>query len=81
MVLHLKYFASLAEIVGRDSESIDIDPSTDLDDLWRLLIERHPSLGDLGYRPLAACDMEYAGWGRSLDGVKEVAFLPPVSGG
>jgi molybdopterin converting factor small subunit len=32
-------------------------------------------------KPAAACDGIYAGWDRILDGVAEVAFLPPVSGG
>jgi molybdopterin converting factor small subunit len=30
---------------------------------------------------MAACDREYATWDRPLAGVREVAFLPPVSGG
>jgi molybdopterin converting factor small subunit len=30
---------------------------------------------------MIACDMEYAGWDHLLEGVDEVAFLPPVSGG
>jgi molybdopterin converting factor small subunit len=45
------------------------------------LVARHPALDAIGYRPLVACDLEYSSWDRALDGVREVAFLPPVSGG
>jgi molybdopterin converting factor small subunit len=54
---------------------------SDVTDLWRDLLERHPTLADIGLRPLVACDMAYADWDTVLDGVGEVAFLPPVSGG
>jgi len=30
---------------------------------------------------LVACDVEYRDWSAKLDGVREVAFLPPISGG
>ena len=40
-----------------------------------------PALRNLDYRPLVACDLSYADWDAALDGVAEVAFLPPVSGG
>ncbi len=53
----------------------------DVSALWSALVERHPALESTGFRPLVACDMEYAGWDASLEGVREVAFLPPVSGG
>ena len=49
--------------------------------LWRAHVERYPPLGTLAYRPLVACDMGYSSWERELAGVREVAFLPPVSGG
>ena len=49
--------------------------------LWTRLGERHPGLARLSYRPLVACDADYADWDRSLDDVHEVSFLPPMSGG
>ncbi len=81
MTLEVRYFASLAECVGRRSEQVELPEGTDVAGLWQRLAERHAGLGRLGYRPLAACDLEYVAWDRSLDGVREVAFLPPVSGG
>ena len=79
--LEVRFFASLAERTGVSTETIDLDPGARVVDLWAALEERHPELRNLGYRPLVACDGSYAGWDDSLDGIVEVAFLPPVSGG
>ena len=77
----MRYFASLAERAGAVAESVELPAGTDVDGLWRILADRHPSLGALPQRPMAACDMTYSEGSRVLDGVREVAFLPPVSGG
>lgn len=81
MLLAVRYFASLADRTGCATESVEIAAGTDVAGLWRELSRRHPSLEDCGFRPLVACDHEYADWDRTLAGVSEVAFLPPVSGG
>ena len=81
MTVEVRFFASLVERAGLSVESVEVEPATDVTALWQMLIERHPALGDLSFRPLVACDLEYAAWDRRLDGVREVAFLPPVSGG
>lgn len=81
MTIAVRYFASLAELAGCSEERFEIAAGTDVAGLWRMLAERHPALGRLGYRPLAACDLEYARWDTPLDEVGEVAFLPPLSGG
>lgn len=81
MLVEVRYFASLTDKTRLTRESIEIDPSIDVHELWRRLTERHPELATISYRPLVACDREYADWKRSLAGVREVAFLPPVSGG
>ena len=81
MKLEVRYFASLVELTGRTSETLDIDDGADIHALWSSLVDRHPGLADLSYRPLVACDMNYADWDTQIVGVREVAFLPPVSGG
>ena len=81
MVVGVRFFASLVDRTGCSEESIEVEAGTDVQTLWDLLTRRHPSLAELDYRPLVACDLVYAGWDRSVDGVSEVAFLPPVSGG
>jgi molybdopterin converting factor small subunit len=77
----VRYFASLVDRTGVATETVEIDPAADVARLWDRVREIHPRLADVTIRPLAACDLEYASWDRKLDGVAEVAFLPPVSGG
>jgi molybdopterin converting factor subunit 1 len=79
--VEVRYFASLADRAGAAAETVEIDGACDVEALWQALVARHPELKQMGYRPLVACDMEYSGWDRRLEGVREVAFLPPVSGG
>ena len=81
MTLRVLYFASLRDRAGVGEETVEIAPGTDVTALWSLLGERHPPLSAAGVKPLVACDRAYAAWDRVLDGVAEVAFLPPVSGG
>lgn len=81
MKLEVRYFASLVELTGRSSETLEIEDGADVRAVWSVLLERHPGLADLSYRPLVACDMNYADWDGPVRGVQEIAFLPPVSGG
>ena len=81
MVVEIRYFASLAQHAGCSRESVELQDGADVTTLWRMLEQRHPGLAEVGFRPLVACDLDYAGWDRTLEGVREVAFLPPFSGG
>ena len=81
MIVEVRYFASLVQRTGCSSEKVELQDDADVSALWSLLEKRHPGLADLGFRPAAACDRSYVDWDRALDGVREVAFLPPVSGG
>lgn len=81
MEIRLRFFASLAERAGCRTECLKLREGSDVAALWQILEQRHPGLSNLGFRPLVACDQAYAGWDRILDDVKEVAFLPPLSGG
>jgi molybdopterin converting factor subunit 1 len=81
MKLIVRYFASLKDAAGCTQETLDVADGADVTALWRAIEARHPALAGLGYRPLVACDRSYAGWDQPLEGVDEVAFLPPVSGG
>ena len=81
MRIEVRWFASLAERTGVNSEIVDVPEGTDVAGLWRLLAARHARLAGTSYRPLCACDRTYASWDQSLEGVTEVAFLPPLSGG
>ena len=79
--IEVRFFASLVEPAGGSELTLQVPPSLDVEGLWQLLVERQPALGRVAFRPLVACDQVYADWDRRLEGVREVAFLPPVSGG
>ena len=81
MILRVLYFASLRDRTGTHEDTLDVPPATDVGGLWLRLQRRYPRLAEVTVRPLVACDMTYASWDKVLDGVGEVAFLPPVSGG
>lgn len=81
MIVRILYFASLKERAGASEETVEVSETSDVAALWDLAQARHPRLREVTTRPLAACDMTYAEWDRPVSGVREVAFLPPVSGG
>ena len=81
MTIEVRLFASLADRAGVQVTSVEVEPGSDVQALWDMLCARHPPLDGLGYRPMVACDRSYAAWTDRLDGVSEIAFLPPVSGG
>ncbi len=81
MEIQYRLFASLAEKAGTADGAVELPAGATVRDLWDELGRRFPVLQDTGFRPMAACDMEYADWDSTLDGVDQVAFLPPVSGG
>lgn len=81
MKVEVRLFASLADRAGVKQATVEVDAGCDVGRLWDILRARHPGLDGIGYRPMVACDHAYAGWSDVLDGVAEVAFLPPVSGG
>ncbi len=81
MEIRYRLFSSLAEKTGTADGVVTLPAGATVRDLWAELGRRFPVLEDTGFRPMAACDMEYADWDSALDGVDQVAFLPPVSGG
>jgi molybdopterin converting factor subunit 1 len=81
VTLRVLYFASLKDRARAAEETVDVAAGTTVGGLWEELSRRHPGLAAFTARPLVACDKAYAAWETSLDGVQEVAFLPPFSGG
>jgi molybdopterin synthase sulfur carrier subunit len=81
VTVRVLYFASLKDRAGVAQEAVEVPSGSTVEGLWTELTRRHPALADFAPRPLVACDKTYAQWETRLDGVEEVAFLPPVSGG
>ena len=78
---HVRFFASLTQSAGCSSEEVQLEDGADVAALWRELERRHPALASIGFKPMAAGDRSFVEWDRPLEGLSEVAFLPPVSGG
>jgi len=79
--MKLLYFASLADLVGRQQEEISPQAGWTLADLVRYLEGRFPDLQAVRGSYRVSADLQLVSEGQALDGVTEVALIPPVSGG
>ena len=75
----VRLFAALRELAG--ASSIDVDGAT-VDDVVRTLDEKFgPRFGEIARAGTVVIGGERASFDTPLEGVEEVALLPPVSGG
>ena len=77
MSVHVKYFASLRDRIGRSDDTVLIKGTTTVENIWRDAtqhMERSPQL-------LVAINHEYATFKDVVQDGDEVAFFPPVTGG
>ncbi|ADZ91542.1 MoaD/ThiS family protein [Marinomonas mediterranea] len=77
------YFASIKEMLGKDSEVIELDASLSVSDLKERLASQYAQPELASSKTKAAIDQEFARDGDIIDplSVTEVAFFPPVTGG
>ena len=76
MAIKVRFFASLKEKLGRDSDALDFDQAIDVAEVWKRVVA-----SEMPENTLAAVNMEYVDLQcLVLDG-DEVAFFPPVTGG
>jgi molybdopterin synthase sulfur carrier subunit len=73
------YFASLRDVAGCASETIDASDAT-LRELYASLRARH-RFNLPADRLRVAVDGAFADWGDAPRAGSEIAFIPPVSGG
>jgi molybdopterin converting factor small subunit len=81
VTVRVRFFASLVDSTGCRAVEVEASPDQRVVELWETIQQQYAGLRSLGYRPLVACDRRYADWDQLLGDVREVAFLPPVSGG
>lgn len=77
MSIKVRYFASLADQIGRPEGSVEFDQAITVRSVWSLDTAGKPIPGNV----LAAVNMEYATLDDKVVDGDEVAFFPPVTGG
>ncbi len=81
MNIHIRYFASLREIIGRDEETLTVDEGTHVSDMRTLLIARYPRLQAVVERSVCAVNRGYVPAETVLHDGDELVFIPPMGGG
>ncbi len=77
MSIKVRYFASLAERLGRAESTLEFTRGMTVSDVWQLdNTDKH-----MPDNILAAVNMDYAEINVQIDDGDEVAFFPPVTGG
>ena len=83
--MRVLYFARLRQIMGRGEDQIDVPvgAKTVMDLVTHLKRRDEQSASAFADLRLlrVAVNQKHAGFDASLDGVREVAFFPPVTGG
>jgi molybdopterin synthase sulfur carrier subunit len=76
-MVSVKYFASLAEELGRREDVLEAGVATTVEAVW------HAAVGEGSLPPnvLSAVNHEYVDRGHAVRDGDEVAFFPPVTGG
>jgi molybdopterin converting factor subunit 1 len=77
--VHLRYFASIREALGKREETVDVPEGATVELVWERLIAQQPALRQQRYRP--AVNQEYVTPAAPLRDGDELVFIPPVSGG
>jgi MoaE-MoaD fusion protein len=81
LLVTIRYFAIVRELLGRASEERAIEHGTTIDDLMRDLESEQPRLRALRRSLMFMVNEEYAAPDHQIRDGDEVALIPPVSGG
>ena len=81
MMVRVRLFASLREIVGRGELELELRHGSTPDDAWQQLSRTHPRLSEKRASLSAAINRRYASFDDDLLEGDELVFIPPVSGG
>ncbi|NOQ64733.1 MAG: molybdopterin synthase sulfur carrier subunit [Methyloprofundus sp.] len=77
MAIKIRYFASLKETVGRESDCLEFEQKKTVAELWAIAVPTR----EMPANTLAAVNMEYVALEHQVVDGDEVAFFPPVTGG
>jgi len=79
MIITLKYFGQLAEILHKQQEEMQIELPLSISALRKIKETEHPSLAKSDYR--IAVDQVLVDDDFEINTAAEIAFLPPFAGG
>ncbi len=77
MSIKVRYFASLKELIGRDSDVCEFTSGMTVLGAWQVVVPDKSMPNNI----LAAINMEYVSLDALLTNEDELAFFPPVTGG
>jgi molybdopterin converting factor subunit 1 len=80
-MIRVLLFGAAADMAGTRETELPVDEGVTLEEIWPLLVERHPDLAPMRDTLAFAVNGEYARGDASVSDGDEVAVLPPVSGG
>jgi len=75
--IKVRYFASLKELIGRDSDVCEFTSGMTVLEAWQSVVPDKVIPNNI----LAAINMEYVSLDALLTNEDELAFFPPVTGG
>ncbi len=81
MNIHIRYFASLREIVGRDAETLSLAEGTQVAAIRALLLTQYPRLQPVLDRSICAVNRTYVAPETIVRDNDELVFIPPMGGG
>src|SRR5215469_11965655 len=81
MRVRVLFFGILKDLIGRESESLDLREGATLADVLSYYEERVPKIREVLHTVALSVNQHYAGPGAVLGDDDEVGLLPPVSGG
>lgn len=81
MVIDVRYFAMIREIVGRAADRRELGAETTVRGLLDLLVAEYPRLERIEPVTMVMVNQQYVSAEHRLNDGDEVALIPPVSGG
>ena len=81
MVIKVRLFAILKEMLGAEEIALELQEGNSCKDLLTHLEQRGVEMAAVLHHSMVAVNGCYADWGTSIHADDEVAILPPVSGG
>lgn len=81
MLITLRYFAALREVMGREQEEMSLPDDATIAAVRVALVARHPASDAILASCVAARNRVYADDATVLATGDEVVFIPPMAGG